>query len=134
MLTKGQLSVFGKGWVQIELDYEIGQYYRRMLKTEGLTLQRPSNKEHITIVCPKYESVDTRLLYLINGREIYFQILPGLFSNGNAYWYDVQCKDALQIRKSLSLGEPVIPLHFCIGYLTENGGFHDRRIKEDGKV
>jgi len=107
-------------WGFLEVDYELGRYYRRLfLGTYKLKLERPSNEEHITIVSP-WDEVDLSDRHHFNGVQLEFEVDNTLYWNGNAVWLNVISEQINEFRKSLGLGKPGIDLHFCIGYFNRN--------------
>lgn len=113
----GKLKV-GRNWTVLEVDHEIGRYYRKLfLRTFGIKLERPSNSEHISIISP-FDSTDyTNILLPYMGELIEFDLLPTLYTNGNAFWLNVLSGRLEHLRYIVS-GIFEQDLHFCIGYLN----------------
>lgn len=103
-------------WLTIELDHEIGRYYRNLfLLTYGFKLQRPSNGEHITVISEKDNiQVDNEF----EGIPIKFRLGTTLTTNGNAICLRVFSFEAVCIR--CDYGLLYRDLHFCIGYEKNN--------------
>lgn len=106
----------------IDVDLETGRYYRYLFKREfGIKLQKPSNGDHITIACG-LSNVDISYISLLKYKIVEFDILPTVYTNTNAFWFDVRCDYAESFREIYNIEE--VPLHYCFGY-KENG-----KIKE----
>lgn len=123
ILIQGIVKV-GYRWTVAEVDHDLGKYLRSMfLMARGVKLERPSHKEHITIVS-EYEEISEiqrQSLLQHDKKNIEFTLLWDVFTNGNAYWMPIDSIDIKRIRESILLPEqPLIPLHFCIGYVGEN--------------
>lgn len=116
---QGKIKLYNH-WGFLELDHQIGKYYRSLFKLSfGLKLQRPSNEEHITIVSPE-DGILLSELHHLNGTTLSSAFNNVLYSNGNALWLDVISKDIEDFRKSIGLSPAMMkPCHFCIGYLGE---------------
>lgn len=112
---------YSRKWCYIEVEHDIGRYFRNLLLlSTGLKLQRPSKKEHITIVSPHDSPLENKWRYKENA-HVGFKLFSSLFTNGNAFWYEVLSCEALKVRFKLCLEKNPIPLHLCIGYLHGKG-------------
>lgn len=107
-------------WGFLEVDHQVGKYYRSLFYlTYGVKLQRPSNKEHITIVSPD-DNLFLGNLHHFNGNELFFctQNIP--YTNSSCIWIDVVSEDIVSFRKSIGLSPTKeIGLHLAIGYINE---------------
>ena len=105
-------------WVRLDINDDLGKYLRRLfLKTFGIKLQRPSNDEHITIVCPYDSMYYTTIFNWYENKPIEFDIEFTVFTNGNAFWVNVFSETLANFRKIVP-GIYNQDLHFCIGYLS----------------
>jgi len=79
-------------------------------------LQRPAWESHITVVRDE-EPPNKTAWEKYNGQEVKFEIIPCVGTNGDYYWFPVECNLALDIREELGLVRlPEIPLHVSIGH------------------
>lgn len=108
----------GNWWLVVDCDEEIGRYYRHLYKKYHhgcLTLQRPSWKEHITVIRDEEPAVKN-LWLAYDKKEINFSYRSRVDSNDEYYWLDVFCPELLDIREELGLPrQPLYPLHLTIG-------------------
>lgn len=107
-----------KWWVVIDADPELGKYYRHLyyLQTNRCyKLQRPAWESHITVVRDE-EPSNKNLWEKYQNLEIEFKVIPKIESNGDYFWFPVECNFALDIREELGLGDPKFPLHISIGH------------------
>ena len=120
-MISGIISVQTASWVHVVLSHDVGRYYRKLYqKFCGIKLERPKHDEHITIISPKDKYQITPENIHIFCRTVELEIILKPATNNNAIWYPVKSEDIDQIRKSLGLGEPAIPLHYCIGYVPQH--------------
>lgn len=104
-------------WAFLELDHEIGKYYRSLFKKSfGIKLQRPSNDEHITIIS-EYDNLILENYKFLDDKVCLFELDNILYTNQNAFWLNVLSDDLVKLRNLVGLGNPNFDLHFCIGYL-----------------
>ena len=110
----------GYNWTVAEIDHELGRYLRRLfLRTFGIKLQRPSNKEHITIISEYEKLYDKLPLEKYHKKQVNFKLVLQAYTNGNAFWCPVLSMEIGEIRESTGLCyEPEYGFHFCIGYLN----------------
>ena len=113
----------GYRWTVAEVDHDLGKYLRKLfLKSQGIKLQRPSHEEHITIVSQYEEISEVQRQRLLRYHEnvVQFELYWDIYTNGNAYWMPIVSQGIEKIRESILLpSQPLIPLHFCIGYENE---------------
>jgi hypothetical protein len=107
-----------KWWVVIDCDPNLGKYYRHLfylMTNRCYKLQRPAWESHITVV--RDEEPPNKIAWeKYNGKEIEFNIIPEVGTNGEYYWFPIECNFALDMRTELGLGLPEIPLHVSIGH------------------
>lgn len=121
----GRIKTYNK-WVFLELDHELGRFYRSLFKLEwGIKLQRPSNGEHATIIS-QYDFFDCSTLRSWDGIKFEFELDNDIYTNQNAFWINVFSPCLLDWRDSLGLDKPERDLHFCFGYQKENDSRRER--------
>jgi hypothetical protein len=111
-----------KWWLVIDVDPEIGIYYRNLFKmsTYGVkTLQRPAWDAHISVVSNEIPpNKENWMKY--NDMEIEFEYFPEMKDNQIYFWFPVVCDFALDIRQELGLERnPIYPLHLTVGNSKE---------------
>lgn len=108
-----------KWWVVIDCDPDMGKYYRHLfylMTNRCYKLQRPAWECHITVVRDK-EPPNKIAWEKYNGQEVKFDIIHKVDTNGDYYWFPVECQKALDLREELGLIKlPEIPLHVSIGH------------------
>lgn len=115
----GRIKLYNH-WGFLEVDHEIGRYYRSLFfLTYGVKLQRPSNKEHITIISPE-DYILLSHLHAFNDSFLNFSINNLLWTNGSCFWLDVISEDIEDFRQILGLSrKKIIPFHLAVGYLGD---------------
>ena len=114
-----------KWWMIIDADPEIGRLYRNLYKNYFYSckfLQRPSWKEHITIIRDEEPPIAKQALWeKYQGKQIEFRYFPQLRTNGLYFWLDVECEELFQLRTELGLSrDPEVPFHLTIGHTGES--------------
>ena len=108
-----------KWWLVIDCDPEFGKYYRHLfylMSNRCYKLQRPAWECHITVIRDE-EPPNKQFWEKYNGQEVEFAVIPKLGTNGDYYWFPVECNMALDLRVELGLDRnPAIPLHVSIGH------------------
>lgn len=102
-----------EGLIALRCDSDLGRYLRSLFRsTFGIKLQAPSRKSHILITFPGEKSDYKQA-------QLSFSLEWNVFTNGNAFWVNVQSTDFLSYRSTLGLGLPPRDFHYCIGYKHE---------------
>lgn len=108
-----------KWWLVIDCDPALGKYYRHLfylMTNRCYKLQRPAWESHITVIRDE-EPPNKSNWERYASQEIEFEIIPEVETNGEYYWFPVECVKALDIRVELGLNrEPIHPLHISIGH------------------
>lgn len=107
-----------KWWVVIDVDPEIGRYYRELYRLSHYKTQvinRPAWDAHISIIANEVPP-DQTAWRKHERRWINFEYLHQPLSNGLYVWLPVICEEALDLREELGLKRnPYHPLHLTIG-------------------
>jgi len=114
----GQL-VPSKCWVVVDVDPEIGRYYRSLYRAGtwdcAARIQRPSWKEHISVVRNE-EPPNDDLWGSLDGRVVEFRYDNEVCSDGLYFWLNVECDELLDLRQQMGLSRrPEYPLHITLG-------------------
>ncbi len=122
MLTSIGKYRYKSGWLVIDVDPQIGLYYRHLFhlyRYRCEKLRNPTWDAHISVI---YNHIDIPFVdaSMYDGTDVEFEYGVQADSNGVHVWLPVQCNHALQIRQGLGLGTPIYPLHLTIGNL-KNG-------------
>ena len=109
-------------WLIGEVDDELGRYYRELISRHNhncVTLQKPKNGTHITIIAGKYEFAPRRQFWKkYQGDMVPFDYDPDIKDDGIHFWMTVQCKMFETIREELGLAATIkYPWHVSIGNL-----------------
>ena len=107
-------------WLVIDCDPEIGRLYRDLYRMERYNcsrLQRPSWKEHISVIRNEEPSAGAKFLWKKHdGEPIEFEYIPTVRDDGMYFWLPVYCERALDIRTELGLPrQPEYYLHLTVG-------------------
>lgn len=107
-----------KWWLVIDCDPEIGRFYRSLYTKfhyDTQFLQRPSWKEHITVVRNE-EPEDKSAWEKYNGQIVKFSYNPVIENDDKYFWLNVKCDFLFEIRLELGLNkDPEFPFHLTIG-------------------
>lgn len=107
-----------KWWMIIDVDPEIGKYYRELYKLANFktkVINRPIWDVHISIVTGEIPPNKT-LWKKHEKRWIEFEYFHQSLSNEVFVWLPVICEEALDLREELGLQRnPFHPLHLTIG-------------------
>lgn len=108
-----------KFWLVIDCEPEIGKYYRHLfhlMTYRCYKLQRPAWESHITVVRDE-EPLNKQYWKKYDGQSIDFSISPEVGTNGDYFWFPVECEFAFNIREELGLIKmPEFPFHISIGH------------------
>jgi len=108
-------------WLTLEVDPEIGRYYRFIHNNEYYgckIINRPSWDEHITIIRNEDIIKNQNLWGSNNGNIVQFELDLIVKNNGNFVWMDVECQYFYDLRLLFGLKkEPEFPFHLTIGNL-----------------
>ncbi len=109
-----------KWWLVIDVDPEIGKYYRHLysLWTYRVDkLQRPAWETHVSVIRDEEPAEAFKPIWeRYNGQEIEFEYDTTAETEGNYVWFPVWCERALDIRVELGLvRDPFFPLHMTFG-------------------
>lgn len=110
-----------KNWLTLEVDQEIGRYYRFLHNNHYYgckKINRPSWNEHITIIRDE-EIIENHNLWALNdGNVVEFELDLIVKNNGDFVWMDVNCPIFYELRIMFGLPkEPEFPFHLTIGNL-----------------
>lgn len=105
------------GWLVIDVDPEIGHYYRHLFSLyhhRCKRLRNPTWDAHISVI---YNHIDIPFVDAskYDGIDVEFEYGVDANTNDVHVWLPVQCNHALEVRKEFGLSEPLYPLHLTIG-------------------
>ena len=107
-----------KWWLVLECDPEIGRFYRNrynIFRYKIDSLQRPSWKEHITVVRNE-EPLNKSFWEKYSGQEVDFSYNPIVENDSKYFWLNVECDFLFEVRSELGLSKnPEYPFHLTIG-------------------
>lgn len=112
-------SVSENWWIIVDCDPQIGGYYRNLFhlnEYKTKKLNRPSWEAHITVVRNE-EPPHKEFWKKYAGELIEFEYNPEPRTNGEYWWFDVECPRLFDIRTELGLKrDPEYSFHLSIGH------------------
>jgi len=107
-----------KWWVVLDVDEEIGRYYRELYRLNHYKTQvinRPAWGAHVSVVADEIPLNQTAWRKY-DRKLINFDYLPQPLGNGKYVWLPVVCEELLDLREELGLKRnPYHPLHLTVG-------------------
>ncbi len=122
--STGVLRCYSR-WILIDVDEEIGKYYRELYRLRRYKTERlnPPTTCHITVTSIhdlKKIGAENWWGYPNNEQIIEFEYSPEASDSGVYVVLPVVCARAQEIRDELGLGKPFYPFHITIGNRKEN--------------
>lgn len=121
--SSGKISVGlnqREGWYHLKCDNNIGAYYKKLYSLGGKTWFDCLNGCHITFIAGDRENriISIKEMERWIGEEIEFFYDSTIYTNGRAFWLNIECEWLNRIRESYFL--PRREFHLTLGNIKNS--------------